>query len=216
MILHSIEVSGWGSFAASCQVGPFSETLNVLYAPNATGKSLLFEALRRGLLDGHRVTGQAIEALRPWGRSLAPSVAIEFSADGSVYRLEKRFLDAPKASLARRENGGYVPLAEGDDVTERVRALLGAETPGRGPTKREHWGQAQVLWAPQGQLSLPEDGLSGGLVAAIRSSLAGLAAMLARSSLMPRPPPGRPGRPRDRAGPPRASPRRSSCRSPGR
>ena len=66
MILRSIQVRGWKCFADPVEVGPFTEGLNVLHAPNATGKSTLFEALLRGLLDGHRVTGRDVEALRPW------------------------------------------------------------------------------------------------------------------------------------------------------
>ncbi len=58
MILRSIRVSGWRCFADAIEVGPFQEGLNVIHAPNATGKSTLFEAMRRGLLDGHRVTGK--------------------------------------------------------------------------------------------------------------------------------------------------------------
>ena len=74
MILRAIHVQGWKCFADPVEVGPFVEGLNVLHAPNATGKSTLFEAMLRGLLDGHRVTGREVEALRPWGRALAPTV----------------------------------------------------------------------------------------------------------------------------------------------
>ena len=66
MILRSLRVQGWRCFADPVAVGPFSDGLNVLHAPNATGKSTLFEALLRGLLDGHRVSGREVEALRPW------------------------------------------------------------------------------------------------------------------------------------------------------
>ena len=66
MILRSIAVQGWRCFANPVSVGPFTESLNVLHAPNATGKSTLFEAMRLGLLDGHRVTGRDVENLRLW------------------------------------------------------------------------------------------------------------------------------------------------------
>jgi DNA repair exonuclease SbcCD ATPase subunit len=76
-------------------VGPFQEGLNVIHAPNATGKSTLFEAMRRGFLDGHRVGGKEVEVIRPWGRELAPTVTVEFSHGGQEYRITKRFLDSP-------------------------------------------------------------------------------------------------------------------------
>lgn len=169
MILRTIRVQGWRCFADAVQVGPFGDGLNVLHAPNATGKSTLFEALLRGLLDGHRVTGRDVEALRPWGRVLAPTVTVEFAHDGTDYRLAKRFLDRPIAELERRERGRFVRSAEGDAADEQVRELLTRNPPGRGLARPENRGLAQVLWAPQGELAL--SGLSGDVVASIRESL---------------------------------------------
>ncbi len=169
MILRTIRVQGWRCFADAVQVGPFGDGLNVLHAPNATGKSTLFEALLRGLLDGHRVTGRDVEALRPWGRVLAPTVTVEFAHDGADYRLTKRFLDRPTAELERRERGRFARLAEGDAADDRVRQLLTHNPPGRGLARPENRGLAQVLWVPQGELALP--GLSGDVVARIRESL---------------------------------------------
>lgn len=132
MILRSIHVEGWRCFIAPVRVGPFSDGLNVLYAPNATGKSTLFEALLRGLLDSYRVTGREVEALRPWGRSLAPLVTVEFIHGSTDYRLTKRFLDRPSSNLERRENGLFVRLAEGEAADQQVREFLGAQISGPG------------------------------------------------------------------------------------
>jgi hypothetical protein len=169
MILRSIQVEGWRCFINPVCVGPFSDSLNVLHAPNATGKSTLFEALLRGLLDSHRVTGQEVEALRPWGRSLAPVVTVEFAHGGIDYRLTKRFLDRPSSNLERRENGRFVRLAEGEAADQQVREILSRNPPGRGLARHENWGLAQVLWAPQGDLVLA--GLSSDVVSDIREFL---------------------------------------------
>jgi DNA repair exonuclease SbcCD ATPase subunit len=169
MILRALHVQGWKCFADPVEVGPFAESLNVLHAPNATGKSTLFEAMLRGLLDGHRVTGREVEALRPWGRALAPTVTVVFSHGGVEYRLTKRFLDRPSSDLARQEGGRFVRLAEGDAADERAREILTRNPPGRGLARPENWGLAQVLWAPQGNLALAS--LSGDVIANIRASL---------------------------------------------
>jgi len=169
MILRSIHALNWRCFVDPVNVGPFSEGLNVLYAPNATGKSTLFEALRRGLLDGHKVSGREVESIRPWGRALAPTVTVEFSHEGTVYRITKRFLDNPIAVLERQENGRFVRLAESNAADERVRAILTRNPPGRGLARPENWGLAQILWAPQGDLSFAK--LSGDILADIRASL---------------------------------------------
>lgn len=169
MILRSIRIEGWRCIINPVHVGPFSDGLNVLHAPNATGKSTLFEALLRGLLDGHRVSGREVEGLRPWGRSLAPTVTIEFAHGGTDYRLTKRFLDSPLSDLKRLEKGRFVPLAQGDAADEHVREIFTRNPPGRGLARPENWGLAQVLWAPQGNLVLSK--LSGDLIADIRGFL---------------------------------------------
>jgi DNA repair protein SbcC/Rad50 len=169
VILRSLRVQGWRCFANPVFVGPFADGLNVLHAANATGKSTLFEALLRGLLDGHRVSGREVENLRPWGRGLSPAVTVEFAHGGVDYRLTKQFLDRPSAELERREDGCWVRLADGEAADERVRELLTRNPPGRGLARPEHWGLAQVLWAPQGDLTVPK--LSGDLVADIRTAL---------------------------------------------
>ncbi len=169
MILRAIEVQGWRCFPDPVRVGRFAEGLTVLHAPNTTGKSTLFEALLRALLDGHRVTGRDVEALRPWGRQLAPTVAVEFAHAGVEYRLSKRFLERPSSELERDEGVGFVRTAEGEAADEFVRALLTQNPPGRGLARQENWGLAQVLWAPQGQLAF--DSLSGDIVRDIRSAL---------------------------------------------
>ncbi len=169
MILRSIRVSGWRCFADAITVGPFQEGLNVIYAPNATGKSTLFEAMRRGLLDGHRVGGKEVEVIRPWGRPLTPTVTVEFSHGGQEYRIAKRFLDSPFSKLERKENGRFVSLADSGKADEMVRTMISKNAPGRGLSRPENWGLAQVLWTTQGDLAL--EGLSGDLVADISSSL---------------------------------------------
>jgi len=169
MILRSIRVQGWRCYADPVTVGPFADGINVIHAPNATGKSSLLEAVVRGFFDGHRVGGRDVETMRPWGRDLAPEVTLEFTQDGTDYRLRKRFLDNPCSELFRREGGKFVRLSEGEKSDEFVRALFSGSSPGRGLSKPAHWGLAQVLLIPQGRLELSD--LSGDLVRDIQESL---------------------------------------------
>lgn len=169
MILHSLTLSGWRSFLEEVAVGPLSEGLNVIHAPNGTGKSTLFEALCRGLLDGHGVGGQDIKAIQPWGRYLSPAVTVEFSHSGIEYRITKQFLDGAHSELERKENDKYRPLATGRAADDQVRELLTKNPPGRGLSQPKNWGLAQALWVPQGNLVLSD--LSGDLVSDIRDAL---------------------------------------------
>lgn len=169
MILRSIQLEGFKCFASPVRVAGFSERLNVLHAPNGTGKSTLFDALSRALFDDHRVSGKDADALRPWGRALAPQVIVDFAHNGEEYRLTKRFLDEPRARLERLESGGFKPLAEGDKCVERARQLLASTGPGRGLSQLKNWGFAQILWAAQGSLGIPE--LTGDLISELQRRL---------------------------------------------
>jgi len=170
MILHSLSVANWRSLLTSVELGPFSERLNVIHAPNGTGKSSLFEAMRRALFDAHHVSGEEIEAVRPWGRSLAPQVKMEFTQSGVRYRVEKIFLDGASAHLFRFEDGKFLPLADSRNADTKLREIIAAsDAPGRGLSKHEHWGLAEVLWAPQGDLHL--DSLSSSVTENLRAAL---------------------------------------------
>ena len=169
MILRSIRVEGWRCFANPMDLGPLADEINVVHAPNATGKSSLLSALVRGLFDNHRVTGKEVESLRPWGRALAPSVTLVFEHGGASYRLAKRFLDQPFSRLERRDGAKYIRVAENEKADDYVRGMLSAQPPGRGMARTAHWGLGQVLYVPQGQLAF--SGVPGDLASLIRESL---------------------------------------------
>jgi DNA repair exonuclease SbcCD ATPase subunit len=169
VIIRSIKVADWRCFLEDVEVGPFEEGLNIIHAPNGTGKSTLFEAFRRALLDGHKVTGKDVESIRPWGRNLAPKVTVEFIHDSQEYRITKQFIDSPVALLERKEDGRYRRLAEGVSADEQTREILTKNPPGKGLARTPNWGIAQVLWAPQGNLAVAP--LTGDVVSDIQSML---------------------------------------------
>ncbi len=169
MILKEIALSGWRCFADEVTVGPFQDTLNIVHAPNGTGKSTIFEALRLAVFDSYRVGGQEIEAIRPWGRNLSPQVRMVFEEAEIVYELNKQFLNNADARLRRMESGQFRALAEGRDADEKLRDLFSGSASGRGLTKPLHWGLAQILWVPQGQLQF--DSISDDVVRNIQALL---------------------------------------------
>jgi DNA repair exonuclease SbcCD ATPase subunit len=154
MIVEGIKLEGFRCFVRSTEVRGFTSSLNVISAPNGTGKSTLFEALRRALIDHHTVQGVEAEKMRPWGRSVAPTVSVDFSHGGQRYRVHKRFLDDPSCELARWEVDAFVAVDRGERADEKVRALLSRPTAPKGLSREAHWGLAQVLWAPQGMIEL--------------------------------------------------------------
>lgn len=154
MILEGVRVEGFRCFVRSTDVRGFTPSLNVVSAPNGTGKSTLFEAIRRALIDHHTVSGVEAEKMRPWGRSIAPVVTVDFSHAGQRYRVQKRFLDAAACDLFRWEIDAFIAVDRGERADEKVRALLSRPTAPKGLSREAHWGLAQVLWAPQGMIEL--------------------------------------------------------------
>lgn len=170
MRLRHIELTAWRCFVHATRVGPFADGINVVHAPNGTGKSTLFAALRRAMLDAHRTGGAEVQALASWGRDLAPRVAVEFDYDGVSYRIEKQFLKGASSLLSRFEDGRHAPLMDGEAADARVRAMLLAEAAKRGLARdAEHLGLADVLWVPQGRLAI--DDLAQPLAEHVRAAL---------------------------------------------
>jgi energy-coupling factor transporter ATP-binding protein EcfA2 len=154
MIVEGVKVEAFRCFVRATEIRGFTAGLNIVSAPNGTGKSTLFEAIRRALIDHHTVQGVEADKMRPWGRSMAPTVSVEFSHGGQRYRVYKRFLDDPSCELSRWEMDAFVAVDRGERADERVRALLSRPTAPKGLAKEAHWGLAQVLWAPQGMIEL--------------------------------------------------------------
>jgi DNA repair exonuclease SbcCD ATPase subunit len=154
VILHSLELTHVGRFRETVRIGPFAAGLNVLAAPNESGKSTALHAAARALFDRHSTRSEEIKALQPAGTSLAPRVVVEFETRAGRFRLTKTFLQKPESQLHQQRSGSWELIADADAADQRVQALLQSSLPGRGATKPEHWGFLGFLWARQGEPTL--------------------------------------------------------------
>ncbi len=151
MILHALELTHVARFREKVRIGPFAPGLNVLAAPNESGKSTALHAAARALFDRHSIRSEEIKALQPAGTSLAPRVLVEFETRGGRFRVAKTFLQRPESQLHQLRGGTWELVAEADAADQRVQALLQSTLPGRGATRPEHWGFLGFLWARQGE-----------------------------------------------------------------
>ena len=152
MILHQIEAASVGPFVGlPVTAGPFVPGLNILAAPNETGKSTLLRAAGRALFDRHTCKDAEIRALRPAGSALSPRVVVDFETAAGCFRIDKTFLQAPRSVLSERVDGAWKPVAEADAADGRVQALLQSAQPKKGATKAAHWGLLEYLWTRQGE-----------------------------------------------------------------
>ena len=155
MILHRIAATNVGPFVGpSVTAGPFAPGLNILSAPNETGKTTLLKAAGRALFDRHTCKADEIRNLRPAGTTLAPAVTVEFETREGRFQIEKTFLQSPRSHLSERDGGSFRPVADGDGADDRLNALLQSTKPGRGATDAAaHWGMLGYLWMRQGELA---------------------------------------------------------------
>jgi DNA repair exonuclease SbcCD ATPase subunit len=153
MRILRLRAESFGCFRSAVEVQLDPARLNLLYAPNGTGKSTLLKALSRAFFTAHDSRAAEVLAHRPWGTALAPAVEVEFDHQGRRYRLEKRFLESRLAALQVWQGGAWSPVAQGKNADEMLRGFFGAET-GRRATQSQ-W-LASVLWAPQGQLAFED------------------------------------------------------------
>lgn len=154
MILHSIRVRNWRCILGELSLEGLPMGVSVVFAPNGSGKSSLFEALRAGLLWRHDSSSKEVKDVVPWGRDLSPEVTVEFSAGGTRYRVSKRFLKGGSCLLERMEDRRYLPLAEGPQGVTRTLEVLGLGQRGGKVWDPASWGALQALWIPQGGICL--------------------------------------------------------------
>ena len=152
MILHRLVASSVGPFTGPPAVaGPFSPGLNVLFAPNETGKTTLLKATGRALFDRHTCKADEIRVLRPAGTSLAPMMTVEFETVAGRFRIEKTFLQNPRSLLSGWTTAGWQPVADGDAADDRLSTLLQTSRSAKGATRAAHWGMLGYLWMRQGE-----------------------------------------------------------------
>ena len=151
MILHALELTHVGRFRETLRLGPFAPGLNVLAAPNESGKSTALNAAARALFDRHTTKSEELKFLQPAGTALAPCVTVEFETRARRFRVAKTFLQKPASRLHHLRSGSWELVADADAADQRVQALLQSSLPGKGATRPQHWGFLGFLWARQGE-----------------------------------------------------------------
>lgn len=159
MILRALRLRDFAGLVPGAEVPRFDERITVIHGPNEAGKTTLLNAIQFALYQRYNTTGDAIAAvIAPAGRSLAPSIDLDFEAGGDTWRIEKRFLKDASARLSRLEDGTWRPFATGREAEEALRQILGGTASKKGLAGADDWGLGQILLAPQGSLVL--DGLN--------------------------------------------------------
>ncbi|MBO1325995.1 GTP-binding protein [Acetobacter sp. TBRC 12305] len=160
MILTDIQIEAVRRFASPVRLEGLGPGLNVLAAPNETGKTTLLMALRAVLMLRHGSRAQAVKDLLPYGGG-APHIGLAFQWRDRACWLEKRFWNK---SLARLDLGGE--RFDGEEAEEQLRTLLELDRNGRG----EASGLWNALLVRQGE-SFAQPELAGAGHASVQACL---------------------------------------------
>ena len=156
MILERVQLESWGCLRWPVEL-VLHPRVNLVHAPNESGKSTLVAAIRHALLEPATVN---VEAYRPWGSEVVPKAAVEFRNTAGRWRVEKVFARrSARARLLKEQKGFWVPLEEDpNSVYFRVLELITGNSADQPRSGRRRSGEQSarhgviyVLWRDQGK-----------------------------------------------------------------
>ncbi len=150
MLIRRIAVRNFRKLLHRVEIDGMEPGLTVIVGDNEEGKSTLLKALQSAFFDRYKLTGDAVDAMKPFGSEVRPEVEVDFEVGQTSYRLKKGFLQSSSASL--ESNGDRW---QNDSAEDRLRDLLGFSSPLRGAAKEEHRGLSGLLWVEQGKAFAP-------------------------------------------------------------
>jgi hypothetical protein len=137
MKLKAIRLADVGPFRAGVAVEAMSGGLDLLVAPNETGKSTIFRALSVLFRELHTARNERTRSLQPLGGG-SPTVEADFEIDGRDWRLTKRWFGQKIALLTDLSAGRTL---RGADAEQQATALLAGSL--------DRSAMAGVLWVEQ-------------------------------------------------------------------
>lgn len=150
MLIRRIAVRNFRKLLHGVKIDGMEPGLTVIVGDNEEGKSTLLKALQSAFFDRYKLTGDAADAMKPFGSEVRPEVEVDFEVGQTSYRLKKGFLQSSSALL---ESDG--DRWQNDSAEDQLRDLLGFSSPGRGAAKEEHRGLSGLLWVEQGRAFEP-------------------------------------------------------------
>ncbi|MAY89237.1 MAG: chromosome segregation protein SMC [Pseudooceanicola sp.] len=141
MKIRSITLTNVRRFTDSARISGISDGLNLLCEPNEHGKSTLFDAIQALFFIPHGSRKKEVTSLQPHAGG-APEVSMEVETPDGLFRISKRWLKKPVATVHR----GTGLVAQSDAAEAWIADLLG----------RDSGGPSGLIWVRQGLTGLLE------------------------------------------------------------
>ncbi|GGD28837.1 AAA family ATPase [Sinisalibacter lacisalsi] len=143
MKILSITLSDVRRFTSPIRVDGLDSGVNVLTAPNESGKSTLFDALQALFFLPHRSRAKEVKSLQPHAGG-RPTVSVEIELPAGRYRITKRWLSGAMAEVHQDSR----LVAKDDAAEEWIETQIRSDAAG---------GPAGLLWVRQGVTALDGD-----------------------------------------------------------
>lgn len=151
MQIRRIEIQNYKKLIGRVVIEQIGDGITVIAGDNEEGKSTLLQALRTALFDRHNLTGEAADAMQPFGHKVRPEIGLEFEINGVTYSLKKGFCQRPSAELVTPTG-----TLSGLHAEEKLQELLRFRPPGKGKAKpNENHGVFGMFWIEQGRAFNP-------------------------------------------------------------
>ena len=124
MIIQRLQTGNFGCLGD--EEFEFTSGLNIIRGPNEAGKSTLQAALLTVLFQKADTTSQVVHRWQSWGANNLFELALEFTAAGHQWRLEKDFADE-EVCLADLDSGEE--WTDHSQVQDKMAQLLGTGSP---------------------------------------------------------------------------------------
>ena len=151
MKLIAIWLENVRRFTGLTEIGGLGSGLNVLAAPNESGKSTIFDALQALFFKPYRCWDKEVASLAPYSGG-DPEVGVELEIDDIRFRVEKRWSKTRKGEVKVFRD--RLLIKQADDAEDWLARVLKAPKDG---------GPAGFLWVRQGTAGF--DGESASRVA---------------------------------------------------
>ncbi|MEQ1652914.1 MAG: AAA family ATPase, partial [Hyphomicrobium sp.] len=145
MKIDALRVAAFRRFSDPVAIEDFTDGINVLAGPNEMGKSTFFHALESAFVVRHKVSGNVLDAMRPFAGG-EPLVEADFTVDGNRWRIRKQFGRGNAAILMDIAAGRVV--ARNAEAEDQLGRLIGRAGDSLGPIGLVWVKQQRTLHAP--------------------------------------------------------------------
>lgn len=146
MKLRRLVIRDFQKLRGETVIDAIGDGITIVAGDNEAGKSTVLRALQCALFERHKVAGEVLKGIQPYGGAVEPQVELEFDLGGRACRLEKSFGRTASAML-QVGTARFTGEAADEELEKRLRFDQRKGRADPGPAYR---GLHGLFWVEQG------------------------------------------------------------------